>query len=437
MSTSDPSASAPSTRIEQLVAVLTVLAMVTHTLWLVDLMRLVGARGAFIDLAMFSPVLLLGVRHGRQLLRRESTSLLCVTAYAATTVAWSGHHVDAAVKVMHFAVMLGMVACFRGSEAFVRTVGAASAIASLLIPVYVLGTGKAWIDTRSGLPLLGMAIMLRLHRRATWKILPLLAAVIISTLRASIIGAVAGLSLALLRSWWGRAVVTAAVAGTIAWSSADAAHRPSVHVVEREDIIGRFQTIEDDHASHRFDLWYAIVQDVSDRDPLSREMLVGWGIGDVNYHVADVFPIIAVDQRDHEPMASAHNSIIELCLVGGLVMVPLVSWMMFDVFRFAHVRDMTLPIAVIAACVASANEMFLDLGGGGALIAFVFGTITRENAATSQERASAAAAPLLAAQHDGARSGPPRGTRAPGPRRSGAPWSACTEKASRSHRRRG
>jgi hypothetical protein len=369
------------TRTEQLVAVLTVLAMAANRLWLVDLMRLLGVRGAFVDLAMFSPVLLLGVRHRRQLLRRESASLICVVAYTCTTATWSGHHIDSAVKALHIAVMIALLACFRGSVAFVRTVGAASAIGSMLIPIYVLGRGKAWLDTWTDLPPLGIAIMLHLHRRANWRTLPLLAAVIVSTLRAAIIGSVAGLSLALFRSRLGLAVVgAAAIAGTIAFANTESAYRNPMHV-EREDIIGRLHAIQDDGASHRFDLWRSLLQDISERDPLSREMLIGHGLGDVNYYVAEVFPLVAVEEREHEPMASSHNTLIELALVGGLAMIPLVLWMIVDIVRFVHIRDMTLPIAVIVAFIGGGNEILLNLAGGSALIAFLFGILNRENVA--------------------------------------------------------
>jgi O-Antigen ligase len=388
-----PAALAPprswSERIGLLVGGVTVLAMVADALWLPDLMRLTGAPGAYFHMAFFGPAVLLGLRHWRQLLRRESASLVCVMAYACVTAAWSGHPIDSAVKIMHFAVLLGLVACFRGSAAFVRAVGAGSTIAAVLIPVHVLQGGGSWVDTRTGLPLLAISITLYLHRRATWRTIPLLAAVIVTTLRASIIGAVAGLALTFFRSWRGRLVVAAVVvAGALAWSFADVGstyRRPAA--TEREDIIGRFMSIEDDGASHRFDLWSSILDDIATRDPFSREMLVGWGIGDVNYHVARVFPLVAVDQRDHEPMASSHNTLLELYLIGGLAMVPLVVWMILDVLRFTRIHDMTLPIAALVAAVAGGNEMFMGLNGVSALIALLFGVLTRADRPSKRTRA--------------------------------------------------
>ena len=81
-------------------------------------------------------------KHANEL--REKKCAECYGWLSETYLALEAYKnvLDSAVKVMHFAVMVGMLACFRGSAAFVRAVGAASAFGSALIPAYVLGTGK-------------------------------------------------------------------------------------------------------------------------------------------------------------------------------------------------------------------------------------------------------------------------------------------------------
>jgi hypothetical protein len=294
------------------------------------------------------------------------------------TALWSGHPTDIAVKMLHISVMLGMLACFRGSSVFLRTIGAASTVASVFIPAYVIGSGHPWVDTRTWLPLLALAISVHVSKRPGWSTGPLLMAAALTTLRAAILGAAAGVSVAWIRSWWGRAVLVGAIlCGSVAWmGTSDAEYRPPrTAEVSRQDVVGRLETVEEDGASHRFELWQAIAQDALRRDPMSWELLVGWGLGDVNYHIADVFPDIA-DYRNEEPTASSHNTLIELILIGGLGMVPLVLWMIVDAVRFARLSDMTLSIVVIAAFAAGANELLMDLGGGSALLALTFGTLT-------------------------------------------------------------
>jgi hypothetical protein len=371
-------------RIERIVALSAVLAIVTDRVWITDLMRSFGVTGAVVNLVTFSPLLLLAARHWRQLLQRESASLVAVTLYAVSTAAWSSHHIDSAARSESLIIMLAFLACFRASPVFVRTVASAATVGAVFVPAYVIGSGGSWVDSRSGLPLLALAASLYVQRRVTWRAIPLVAAAVLTTIRANIIAALAGILVTLLRSRRGTfAVLAVVIAGSVAVNVVDPGGGYRPHKVEREDIVGRFQTIEDDRASNRIDLWSAVIQDASRRDPFSREMLIGWGIGDVCYHVGRVFPLEAVVTRDNEGMASAHNTILELCLTGGLLMVPLVLWMLVDLVRYARADDRTMSILLVVLPIALAGEILMSMGGNSALAALLFATLRRPDPAPS------------------------------------------------------
>ena len=113
--------------------------------------------------------------------------------------------------------------------------------------------------------------------------------------------------------------------------------------------------------------------------PFSRDSLFGRGIGDADYHIAEVFPLIAAPSRD-ELVASSHNFLLELLVINGLASLPLLVWALISIFKAARLDHPGGAIAIAVGTVSFANvprlaNVIRQAASGGGLSYRLEGTI--------------------------------------------------------------
>ncbi len=332
--------------------------LVAH--FLPELMQASGVRGTVIAAAVFLPVAICAVLRGsyRTLFRGSALPLSLLVVWALASGWHSEHGTDYATKALCLVVSFSFAALFTTQCEFSRGVFDGSAIAGVASLALVALTTHNPLDLGFCPPLLSMFGPMIIGRTTQRRVLPMLVLVVLSTFRAATIGAVFGS----LSTWVRRPagwVAVGLLACTLAFTTEPFAERAGP--VDRADVLGRFQSIEEDGASHRFDLWTTLVDDMVTHFDDS-DVLLGLGIGDTDYRVAEMFPIISAPSRGSFA-ASTHNTILEFLMANGLLCLPLVAWALVAIAKSvvqSHGRGAIIAVSVVAF----ANVVFYDIGGG-------------------------------------------------------------------------
>lgn len=344
--------------------------------FLPDLMQLTGEKGAVVSGMLFLPIVAYSGTRGslRGLLRPGVLPWTLLIAWTLSAGWQSGHSIDYAAKALCLVVACAFAALFASSEQFARAVFAGSAIAAVSSLFLVGFTTQNPLELGFCLPLLALVGPSMFGHQATRRSLPMAALVVLSTFRAATIGAGLGYLISRVRrpmTWIGLGLAACAI-GMTCENSAE-----RVGPVDRADILGRFMSIEEDGASHRFDLWSTLVEDIARRAD-DRDVLFGLGIGDTDYRVAELFPIIAAPARDGW-VASTHNTVLELILANGLLCVPLVAWALWALVRAAWVFPERRWAIVGVSLVGLANVAMYDLAGGAACFGLLMAASKRSD----------------------------------------------------------
>src|SRR5262249_3073112 len=123
------------------------------------------------------------------------------------------------------------------------------------------------------------------------------------------------------------------------------------------------------------DLWPAIFDDLVKRVD-ERNTWLGHTSGDADYHVAQVFPLIAMPGHDGF-YASTHNVLLEFVVADGLIILPLMAWAVFVIVRGVRLSEPSGAIAVAMGIVSLTNVSIYDLAGGSAAFGLMMAVVGR------------------------------------------------------------
>ena len=348
--------------------------------WLMDA---TGLPGAVIVGVAFLPVYALAVHAGFASFRSGPLrALLALVALVAMSTAWSEHATDGFVKTAAMATALGWGAILTRWPELLRTVlstgiayalvgEAASAAGVQQIPppnssflvVVVLAAAMQWRMVRGT-----DRLLLRALRTLT--LVALLALVFLSSFRAPTIGAVLVVVGLAVRSREARfALVIAALAGGVYFTVMEPAQAPSyARTVERDDLVGRYEAISSDGLSGRADIWDGVLAHVREH-PSS--LIVGGGLGDVDFVVANANPRLGAINRRGERVLHSHNLALEILIAAGVPGFAMLLWLVASLLARLGTDAVDWGVLGCAVVLSGSNVPLIDPAGGTLLVAML------------------------------------------------------------------
>lgn len=354
------------------------------------LMRATGAPGSALMATAFLPLYLTAARVGVAPFRQGPLRALAVLIASLTpSLLWSEHPLDGAIK---FAAMGTAVAwasiltrwpgllldVLRTGLAYcvVGTAAAAAGVPFLPQPsssfaLFVLFAAVIRWRAVSG----GDRIMLRAGR--SFALVALVALVFVSTFRAPTIGALLVVGFFAVRSREARvALVVASLAAATFFSVQSPKRAPSyTATVERDDLVGRYESISDDRFSGRGDIWEGIFEEAREGP---RWLFVGGGLGDVDFIVAAANPHVMSFNMRGERVLSPHNLALEVLVAAG---VPGLLALLGVLLALAvRLGQHTLDVGLLACMVvmSGSNVPIIDTSGGVLCVALLCAHLGRQ-----------------------------------------------------------
>jgi hypothetical protein len=352
------------------------------------LMRATGAPGSVLMVLAYLPLYVAAARVGGAPLRAGPLRGLAALIAALTpSLLWSDHPLDGAAKFAAIGTAVAwaaLLSAWPGLVADVLPAGLACCAAS------AVGTaaGRSVLPTSSSFSLAVLfaagirwratAPTDRLAARAgrSFALVALVGLVFLSTFRAPTFGALLVLGFLALRSREARvALAVAAVAGALFFSVEGPKRAPSyTATVERNDLVGRYESISEDRLSGRGDIWDGILVDAATSP---RWLFIGAGLGDVDYVVAAANPgVMSFNQRG-DRVLSPHNLFLEVLIGAGLPgALALLWWLCSLAARLgSHPLDVGLLACVVV--MSGSNVPLLDVGGGALCVALLCAHLAR------------------------------------------------------------
>ncbi|MDO9021970.1 MAG: O-antigen ligase family protein [Deltaproteobacteria bacterium] len=348
-----------------------------------SLMRGTGAPGAVLMVLAHLPLYVAAARLGVAPFRDGPVrALAALVAALVPSLLWSEHPLDGAIKLAAIGTAIAwaaLLSAWPGLVADVVRAGLAGCAASAV----GAAAGLGFLPVPSSSFSLSVLFAAGIHWRATasaerlaaragrsFALVALIGLVFMSTFRAPTIGALLVLGFFALRSREARvALAIAAIAGAVFFSVEGPRRAPSyAATVERNDLVGRYESISDDRLSGRGDIWAGILADASTSP---RWLFVGGGLGDVDFIVAAANPGVMSFNLRGERVLSPHNLFLEVLIGAGIPgALALLWWLGSLASRLgSHPLDAGLLACTVVMC--GSNVPLLDIGGGALFVALL------------------------------------------------------------------
>lgn len=354
-----------------------------------DLMALTGLPGnVIIGLAMLP--LVVGALRGSLAALRSRTVLptLALLGSLALSIAWSDERLDALLKVYAASTSLVWLLLFLAYPALVRTVGEWSLRYVLLSAALAVSHGFNFFDWQANSFAMVAAfapLVLddegrgdALQWRRVGGIAACLAMLVLSTFRTATIGAVIGLALLAPRRASVRAALLASLLACAALLAVSGGRSDPSYAAapDRTDLVGRYASLQEDHGSHRTDIWGGVLGDASTGPAW---LLYGHGAGDVDYYVAEVGPrFLAIEFRGR-PALHSHNMYVEFFCAMGVPGAMITLWWALSLALRARWTRASGGLVAATMFLGVGNVPFYDVTGGSTmLLGLLFYAVERD-----------------------------------------------------------
>jgi hypothetical protein len=347
------------------------------------LMRATGAPGAALAACAFLPLYVAAARVGFAPFRSGVPRAFALLVASLTpSLLWSEHALDGAIKLsavgttlawislftahpglVHVALRVGLGCCVGATAARALGLGFVPAPSSLFILFVLLAAALRWRGQISG-----GRLVTRAARVAAMVFL--VALVFASSFRAPTLGALLVLGAFAWRSREAAvALAIAAVAAAVFFSIEGPRRAPSYSpVVERSDLVGRYQSISDDRLSGRADIWQGIADEVRTSPAW---LYTGAGLGDVDFIVAAANPHVMSFNIRGERVLSPHNLALEVLVAAGLPGTIALLWLLASLAaRLGH-HPLDAGMLLCLVVVSGSNVPIFDSSGGGPGVALL------------------------------------------------------------------
>ncbi len=365
-----------ATRLDHMVVMYAVLLSTVQGTFIQDMMAATGLPGTLIDGVFWAPVLVFAARYGRVVVQGAALPWTVLIAYVSLSTLWSDQTLDALAKTLSMTTVVAWVALLSARPAclptMVKTTLAVCVVsfAANLAGVTVMHPGDYFATMVALFGHLALRersptdtrISAAAFRMGLYGLL--MAMVVLSTFRAAMIATAVGFLWCSRRSQ--PALIAAVLLAVAAGAYLAAAPPREQHYdgqIERSDLRGRLETMDEDRLSGREDIWENVLADVRTTPPW---LLYGEGVGDVDMYVGWLNRDFAGVGRDGVRVEHTHNLLLEVLIATGIPGLVLLAWAFMDSLRRLR-SDARAGVAMAAFIVCNAGVPIYDRAGGGTM----------------------------------------------------------------------